>query len=213
MNGIFFRLDILNHTEIERISIGQRDFWNDFLDNWEKETSFEGRAALCERAVLIEKERPVPPGLRYRFEFLKREAQDALKALESYYKILEKQRGYAAQAFSQADSGSLARSACSLQNFLHRMREQGPAWTQEQLQEMENEYLSCRVAAVQFFEDWLALQTVEDPKQYGDFQLRLTKTAENFERLGFPKLAQSVRAQLEKATAELERLQRAQNHF
>ncbi len=208
VQGNYFNLNELDETDFELVRVEESDFWKDFLANWELEATYEGKWALYEKAVVLAETQPVPPGLRDRWELRRRDAEEAKKHLDRYEKTLVEQRGYAHKAYERGHSGNLARCACTLLDLLERMRENDRGWTQEQMEVVRDELASFKVGALQHFEAWLNQQDEIDPMKYSEFQYKMTKAAESFERLGLLKEAQRVREQHDKVKAELDNRQR-----
>lgn len=203
IQGNFFKLNVLDETEIRRDE-GKSEFWKNFFHNWERETTYVGRVALFEQALILAKERPVPPALRDRWELCKRDAEEAIKRLKQYEETLKKQRGYAEKAYERGDSGNLARCACEFLSLLAQMKSDGSVWTEEQFEIIQQELTSCKVGAVHYFESWLPEQAEIDLMKFSAFQSRMTKTAENFEKLRLEKQAQRIRDHLSKLAEHID---------
>lgn len=202
----YLDMAVLAETEFEHISPEESDEWQALLDDWDLEPTHEGQVEYLKKAVILQREIDVPPGLYYRWELLAKNAKSAHEKLEQWRSMLLENEGHLDNAYQKGHAGNLARCGADLVKLVQKMKVSQDTWTREQHIVVQEAFERARQAAKQFFPTWLQREVVTDPLQFERFKHRMRLTGENLVAIGLESEAHQAEEHLRKVTTEVDRL-------
>jgi hypothetical protein len=183
---------------VDLVSIGEASSeWEALLDEWEQSESHVARCNCLKRATELKKRVPVPPTLAYREVHLRDQAHFSIEAIAKLEHDGNEAITKIEQGVERRDVSSLSWGAASLQEMSERMASEKPAWTDDQMAEIQPYFERARQEIVMDFKEWLARQTPkgDTPDAVGDFKHRMVRlVGGNLKRIGLESLSVEVEA-------------------
>ena len=151
--------------------------WENLLEEWEQAESHFARTRCLERAQDLKQRVPVPPALRYRFNYLIEQAEASLRALVKLQEEENEAHTHIKRGEEHNDVGLLSRGGASLVKLLRRLESEGTLWTQDELDSLRPGIERSRQLIVQVFQEWLKRQAPRDdsPVTVGDFKHKMIR--------------------------------------
>ena len=181
-------IDAERARKVELALVGKASSeWENLLEEWEQGESHFARTRCLERAQDLKERVPVPPALRYRFNYLVQQAEAALRALVKLQDEENEAHTYIKRGEEHNDAGSLSRGGASLVKLLRKMESEGPLWTQDELESLRPGIERSRQLTVQVFQEWLNRQAPQDdrPATVGEFKYKMVRAiGQNLQELG-----------------------------
>jgi hypothetical protein len=172
----FMDIGALRDTDI--VPLGDESSeWDILLDEWEQAESHFARTRCLERAEDLKERVPIPPPLWYRFNHLKQNSGNSLRALIEVQKEEGQARTYIVRGEEHGDVAELSRGAAVLAQLEKKLSSEGTLWTQHETEGLRPDIDRVRQLIVQVFSEWLARQslTSDSPDAVGDFKHRMVR--------------------------------------
>ena len=181
--------------------------WDTLLDEWEQSEDYISRINYLKRAMELKERSPIPPLLVYREESLRQSALEAnaeVKKIEkirdeAWHKIEKSQRFF--------DCSLVLWAADMLKESLDKMTNEMPLWVEEQIEEMEKDYISARQYTIQLFPDWIKLQSPssDSPTAIGDFKHKMLRVfGKKLKRIGLEEEFNEIESHTQKSIKNAE---------
>lgn len=159
--------------------------WDLLLDEWEHAASHSARLECYRRAQDLKLRLPFPQAQIYREEALRNKAEESEKALKAFNKEFTEALTKAEYGITKRDVSHLALGVFRLKQLKDKMVNEG-LWLETQIQEIVPHIEIGRQNIIQFFPDWLPMQTPinDSPDEAGTFKhLMLKQVGKNLKEL------------------------------
>jgi hypothetical protein len=185
--GKFLNLKTLEGTSFVSVAEVSTE-WETLLDEWDVTTAYIDRIQYYERAAELKKRIPIPPALKFRYDFLEGIAQNAYDALSKMENKQDEGLKKLGNGCQYGNVGLVAWGASMLADLVEKMESETDYWTEQQIEELRPELEEARQFIVENFPYWLLQQTPKSsaPVEVGNFKHKMINlTGKNLKNLGF----------------------------
>ena len=174
--GKFLNLASLQSVDLMQIGEASAE-WENLLDEWEQSESYIAQVSYLKRSHQLKERTPIPPMLVYREDGLKQKSIDAYDELEKAKKSQDRSWERIESGYNRNDCSLISWGAADLKSMLERMEREGSLWTEQQLADLQKDYSTTRLYAVQTFDKWLEFQSPrsDSPSDVGDFKHKMLR--------------------------------------
>jgi hypothetical protein len=188
--GNLFRgkhLDLAALSDVELVLVGEASSeWEDLLDEWEREITYNNMAAGLDRAYELRNRVPLPPLCSARFGYLETEAMRASGILKQVDRQLDEILNKLQRGCENKDVSNISWAGAELVDLRMGMRAAGDRWVPQQLSELDPHIETATQSVIRDFPDWIQNQAPmnAEPRSVGDFVHRMKRlTGENLKKL------------------------------
>jgi hypothetical protein len=199
MPGNFLSLPVLEATTLMQASRESISEWEIFLDQWDLETTLEGKSAFLVKEHALGKRIPIPQQLYYRCEHLRSGARGAEKRLNAFQKSFTYALEKIHRGIDSDDVSLLSWGAADLVDIYNSMKHKPAEWRPEQAAEVEKHLADAREAIRSRFSTWLRQQKIFTREHLDKFKHHMqVKIGGNLARLGLEEERQQLDEHVER---------------
>ena len=185
LQGNFLNLPVLDATDAVLVSEENLSEWDKLLEDWEMETTLEGKKSFILRARELEKRIPVPQAVYYKYTHLLEKSKSAQIKLRDFDRKLNEALEKIHKGIEKDNAGDLSWGAADLTDLLSMMENHDEQWTFAQTEEIKQHLTKARVQVQQLFPVWLPRQTARDIENLRGFTNFMHNVGRNLNKLGF----------------------------
>lgn len=203
----FLDLKKLDETEIEQVDT---DEWQILLERWTAETEHTKCVDFMWDAEKLNLRIPLSSDLLLeRWKNLKEKAERSEKALKEFDNFIERELKYLQSAFEKEDVGNISRIGKDALHRYKKMSTESNAWTDEQLEQVEQIVNQAKAAVESLFQEWLQNQSCIHFARIDSFRDKMiNKIGGNLKELGLTDFYNQLEERTQKIIADMENRQK-----
>ncbi|WP_321495582.1 hypothetical protein [uncultured Desulfobacter sp.] len=190
-------LDLDKIGKAEIINMGEESAeWENLLEDWELEESYQGRFQLYKQALALRSRIPISQSLTYKFVHLEELTKQSISAMETVQRKKDDAWDKIDKGVRHKNGGNIIWGAAEMASLLSKMEGEELAWTRQEKADIENDIGRARQMVIEIFPDWMPTQTLitDNPEQVGNFKHHLgSKVCKNLELLNLPEEAEQLK--------------------
>jgi hypothetical protein len=184
IQGNFLNLTVLDSTDAVIVSEETLSEWERLLEDWDAESTYNGRVEFHKKALALQEKIPVPQLLYYKYDNLADKARAAQANLNDYEQKLDDAANKIYKGNEKGNLSLLSWGASVLKDLLSLMESDDSKWTSAQVKVVQDNLAEARLQTQQMFPSWYKRQTVRSIENLGDFKQKMSSVGRNLQNLG-----------------------------